>query len=65
MIAPLATEVIRPYCEAGVLATLTLPIDLKLGVGGIITLRGQRLLPAVQVMLDVLRSAAGISGDKH
>lgn len=65
MIAPLATEVIRPYCEAGVLATLTLPIDLKLGVGGIITLRGQRLLPAVQVMLDVLRSAAGISGGKH
>jgi DNA-binding transcriptional LysR family regulator len=65
MIAPLATAVIRPYCEASTLATLTLPIDLRLGVGGIITLRGQRPLPAVQVMLEVLRNAAGLSRAKH
>lgn len=61
MLAPLATEVIRPYCEAGTLATLPVPLDLRLGVGGIITLRGQRLLPAAQAMLDTLRNAAGIS----
>lgn len=60
MIAPLATEVIRPYCDAGTLATLPLPIDLRLGVGGIITLRGHRLLPAAQAMLEALRIAARI-----
>ncbi|HVX99511.1 MAG TPA: LysR family transcriptional regulator [Pseudorhodoplanes sp.] len=61
MIAPLATEVIRPYCESGALTTLPIPIDLRLGVSGIITLRGQRLAPAAQAMLEALRAAAGIS----
>lgn len=65
MIAPLATEVIRPYCEAGTLAVLQVPIDLRLGVGGIITRRGQLLLPAAQAMLEALRSAAGVAGGKN
>lgn len=65
MLAPLASEVIRPYCETGELAMLPLPLDLRLGVGGIITLRRKRLLPAAQVMLDVLRVAAGIAEPKR
>ncbi len=60
MIAPLATEVIRSYCEVGRLAILPLPLDLRLGVGGIMTVRGQRLAPAAQAMLAALRDAAGI-----
>jgi DNA-binding transcriptional LysR family regulator len=65
MIAPLATEVIRPHCEAGVLSVLEVPIDLRLGVGGIITRRGQRLPPAAQAMLAALRAAAGLSGERN
>jgi DNA-binding transcriptional LysR family regulator len=62
MIAPLATEVIRPACEAGTLARLPLAVDLRLGVGGIITRRGQRLMPAAQAMLEALRHAAAHPG---
>lgn len=64
MIAPLATEVIRSYCHAGELATLPVPLDLRLGVGGIITLREQRLPPAAQAMLSVLRRTAGMAGKR-
>jgi DNA-binding transcriptional LysR family regulator len=62
MLAPLATNVIGPLCETGVLAILSVPVDLRLGVSGIITLRRHRLPPAVQAMLDILRSTAGVSG---
>jgi DNA-binding transcriptional LysR family regulator len=61
MIAPLATDVIRSYCEAGTLAILPLPLDLRLGVGGIITVRGQRLTPAAEAMRAALRNVAGLS----
>jgi DNA-binding transcriptional LysR family regulator len=61
MIAPLATEVIHSYCAAGTLAILPLPLDLRLGVGGIITVRGQRLSPPAEAMHAALRDAAGLS----
>lgn len=60
MIAPLATGVIGSYCEVGKLAILPLPLDLRLGVSGIITVRGYRLPPAVQAMLGEIRKAAGL-----
>jgi hypothetical protein len=61
MIAPLATEVIHSYCAAGTLAILPLPLDLRLGVGGIITVRGHRLSPPAEAMHAALRDAAGLS----
>jgi DNA-binding transcriptional LysR family regulator len=61
MIAPLATEVIHSYCAAGTLAILPLPLDLRLGVGGIITVRNQRLSPPAEAMRAALRDVAGLS----
>lgn len=62
MVAPLGTELVRPYCDAGVLAVLPLALDLRLGVAGIITRRDQRYSPAANVMLAALRWAAGQQG---
>jgi DNA-binding transcriptional LysR family regulator len=62
MLAPLATEVIRPYCEADLLAPLPVTLDLRLGLGGIITLRRSRPSPAGQAMLDALRETAEALG---
>lgn len=61
MLAPLSIKVAESLIKAGDLVALDLPLDLRLGVSGIITLRGQRLTPAGISMLDALRHAAGIS----
>ena len=58
MVAPLATEVVRPYCESGILTMLPIKLDLRLGVAGIITLREHRLSPAANAMLKALQEAA-------
>jgi DNA-binding transcriptional LysR family regulator len=58
MVAPLPTDVVRPYCESGVLAMLPLSLDLRLGAAGIITRRRHRFSPAANVMLTALRKAA-------
>ena len=58
MVAPLPTDVVRPYCESGVLAMLPLSLDLRLGAAGIITRREHRFSPAAKVMLTALREAA-------
>jgi DNA-binding transcriptional LysR family regulator len=59
MIAPLPTDVIRRYCDAGTLAVLPIGLDLNLGPAGIVTRRGQTLSPGAQTTLDVLREVAG------
>jgi DNA-binding transcriptional LysR family regulator len=58
MVAPLATEVVRPYCDSGILATLPLDFDPRLGAAGIITRREDRLSPAASAMLSELRQIA-------
>ncbi|HVR92563.1 MAG TPA: LysR substrate-binding domain-containing protein [Casimicrobiaceae bacterium] len=58
MVAPLPTDVVRPYCESGVLTMLPLSLDLRLGAAGIITRREHRFSPAAKVMLTALRKAA-------
>jgi DNA-binding transcriptional LysR family regulator len=58
MVAPLPTDVVRPYCKAGVLAMLPLSLDLRLGAAGIITRREHRFSPAAKVTLTALRKAA-------
>lgn len=58
MVAPLATEVVRPYCEAGVLSVLPLPFDPRLGAAGILTRREDRLSPAASAALAELRETA-------
>ena len=58
MVAPLPTEVVRPYRESGILTMLPLSLDLRLGAAGIITRREHRFSPAANVMLTALRKAA-------
>jgi DNA-binding transcriptional LysR family regulator len=58
MVAPLAIEVVRPYCETGVLRLLPIRLDLRLGAAGIITRRGRDLSPGAAAMLKELREAA-------
>lgn len=60
MVAPLAIEVVRPYLESRVLTALRLDLDLRLGVAGILTLRGHRMSPAASAMLTELRAAAAV-----
>ena len=61
MLAPLAVNVAASLLQTGQLTQLDLPLDLRLGVSGIITVLGQRLTPAAQCMLETLRTAAGFS----
>ncbi len=58
MVAPLAIEVVRPYCETGILKVLPIGLDLRLGAAGIITRRGRDLSPGAAAMLTELREAA-------
>jgi DNA-binding transcriptional LysR family regulator len=58
MVAPLPTDVVRPYFESGVLAMLPLSLDLRLGAAGIITRHEHRFSPAANAMLTALRKAA-------
>ena len=58
MISALPSEVVRPYCESGVLKQLPIKLDLRLGEAGIITRRDQELSPGAQAMKDELRAAA-------
>ena len=56
MVSALPSEVVRPYCESGVLKRLPIKLDLRLGEAGIITRRDQELSPGAQAMLGALRA---------
>lgn len=56
MVSALPSEVVRPYCESGVLKRLPIKLDLGLGEAGIITRRDQALSPGAQAMLGALRA---------
>ena len=58
MVSALPSEVVRPYCESGVLKRLPIKLDLRLGEAGIITRRDQELSPGAQAMLGALRAVA-------
>lgn len=58
MVSALPSEVLRPYCESGVLAKLPIKLDLRLGEAGIITRRNLELSPGAQAMLTALRAVA-------
>ena len=58
MVSALPSEVVRPYCEAGVLKRLPISLDLRLGEAGIITRRDRPLSPGALAMLAALRAAA-------
>lgn len=58
MVSALPSEVVRPYCEWGVLKQLPIKLDLRLGEAGIITRRDQELSPGARAMLDALRAVA-------
>lgn len=58
MVAPLPTEVVRPFFEPVTLKPLPLRLDLRIGAAGILTLREHRLSPAAQATLMSLRETA-------
>lgn len=58
MISALGSEVVRPSCEAGILARLPIKLDLRLGEAGIITRRDAGLSPGAAEMLAALRRVA-------
>lgn len=58
MVSALPSEVVRPYCESGVLKRLPIDLDLRLGEAGIITRRGGELSPSARAMLDALLTVA-------
>jgi len=58
MVAPLPKEVVRPYCDSGVLKLLPIRLDLRLGPAGIVTRRDHKLPPGAHAMLTSLREVA-------
>ena len=58
MVSALPSEIVRPYCESGVLKKLPIKLDLRLGEAGIVTRRDVELSPSARAMLDSLREVA-------
>ncbi len=58
MVSALPSDVVRPYCESGVLRELPIRLDLRLGEAGIITRREQELSPGALAMRNALRTVA-------
>jgi DNA-binding transcriptional LysR family regulator len=63
MLVALPEEVVRPYCDADMLAVLPIDLGVRMDSFGIITLRGHRLSHGAAETLAVLREAAvGVYG---
>ena len=58
MVSALPSEVVRPYCESGVLKKMPIKLDLRLGEAGIVTRRDKELSPGARAMLAALRAVA-------
>ena len=58
MLVALPQEVVRPYCDAGMLAVLPIDLGVRMDSFGIITQRGHRLSRGAAETLAVLREAA-------
>jgi DNA-binding transcriptional LysR family regulator len=58
MVAPLSTELVKPYLDAGLLAALPYELNLRMDVYGIVMRRHHQLSPAAEAMLEALRETA-------
>ncbi len=58
MLVALPEEVVRPYCNAGMLAVLPIDLGVRMDSFGIITRRSQGLARGAQETLSALREAA-------
>ena len=58
MVSALPSEIVRPYCESGILKKLPIKLDLRLGEAGIVTRSDAELSPGARAMLDSLREVA-------
>ena len=58
MLAALQEEIVRPYCKAGLLTVLSLNLDLRMDLFGIVTRRERPMSPGGIAMLKALRVAA-------
>lgn len=58
MVAPLSTELVKPYLDAGLLAALPYELNLRMDVYGIVMRRHHQLSPAADAMLEALRETA-------
>lgn len=59
MVAPLPVELVQPYLDSGLLATLPVDLMLRMEIYGIVTRRRHRLTPAAEAMLAALREVVG------
>lgn len=58
MVAPMATELVQPFLDSGLLAVLPIDLNLRMDVYGFITRRNHKLSPGAESMLDTLRELA-------
>ena len=58
MVAPMSTELGKPYLDGGLLAVLPYDLHLRMDMYGIVTRRHHQLSPAAEAMLDALRETA-------
>jgi DNA-binding transcriptional LysR family regulator len=58
MLVALPEEVVRPFCDAGMLTVLPVDLGVRMDSFGIITQRGRALSPSVAQTLATLREAA-------
>ena len=58
MVSALPSEVVRPYCESGILKKMPIKLDLRLGEAGIVTRRDKEMSPGARAMLAALRAVA-------
>ena len=58
MLVALPHEVVRPYCDAGMLCVLPVDLGVRMDSFGIITLRGRGLSRGAEAALEALRQTA-------
>lgn len=58
MLVALPEEVVRPYCDSGMLQVLPIDTRIRMDAFGLVTRRGHRLSPHADEALDALRDAA-------
>jgi DNA-binding transcriptional LysR family regulator len=60
MLVALPHEVVRPYCDAGMLCVLSVDLGVRMDSFGIITRRGHGLSRGAEAALDALRQTARV-----
>jgi len=64
-VAVLQHEAVRSLCESRLLAVLIEDLGLHIGCFGLITRKGRKLSPGGRVLLECLRTAAGLFYDRE